>query len=160
MRKDYRIGLVAGSILAGVALFWVATRPGLSPLPPVPSAQDNDRNQPEIGPLAALPDTGSASKANKPAQQAQALEPKTQDKPAGQPLAANPPISVPEPPRPEKTEPVPAPRFHLVRPGETLSGIAQQYYDSKESWRKILAANEKTLKDANKLAPGMKLVIP
>ena len=62
--------------------------------------------------------------------------------------------------RPAKTEPVPAPRFHIVRPGETLSGIAQQYYDSKESWRKILAANEKTLKDANKLAPGMKLIIP
>jgi nucleoid-associated protein YgaU len=160
VRKDYRIGLVAGSILAGVALFWVATRPGLSPLPPAPSAQDNDRHPPEAGPLAALPVTSSASEANKPAEQPQAAESKTQDKPAGQPLAANPPFSIPEPARPAKTEPVQAPRFHIVRPGETLSGIAQQYYDSKESWRKILAANEKTLKDANKLAPGMKLVIP
>jgi nucleoid-associated protein YgaU len=158
--KDYRIGLVAGSILAGVALFWVATRPGLSPLPPVPSVQDNSQAQPEVGPRVALSGTSTASEVNKPIEQAQAGEPKTQDKPTGQPLAANPSFRVPEPVRPEKTEPVPAPRFHIVRPGETLSGIAQQYYNSKESWRKILAANEKTLKDANKLAPGMKLIIP
>ena len=57
--RDYRIGLVAGSILAGVALLWVATRPSLSPLlPPAPSAQDNNPAPSEVGPPGALPDTG------------------------------------------------------------------------------------------------------
>jgi nucleoid-associated protein YgaU len=55
--------------------------------------------------------------------------------------------------------PAQATRFHIVRPGETLSAIAQQYYGSSNTWRKILDAN-KTLKDANKIAPGTKLIIP
>ena len=160
MGKDYRIGLVAGSILAGVALLWVATRPSLSPLPPAPSAQDNDCNPLGGGPLAVLQSPNVPPEADKPTGQARVGAPKTPDGPTGQPLIANSPSGVPESPRREKSEPVQAPRFHIVRPGETLSGIAQQYYDSKESWRKILTANEKTLKDANKLAPGMKLVIP
>jgi nucleoid-associated protein YgaU len=71
--------------------------------------------------------------------------------------------AIQSPPAPvvqKKPGPAKAPRVHLVQPGETLSGIAQQYYGSKEDWRKILAANEKTLKDANKIAPGTKLIIP
>jgi nucleoid-associated protein YgaU len=60
----------------------------------------------------------------------------------------------------EKTEPSKTTRFHVVRQGETLSAIAQQYYGSTNNWRKILAANEKTIKDANKIAPGTKLIIP
>lgn len=128
--------------------------------PSAPSAHNSARDVPGVGPLAALPSPAASSEANQPVEQAQVIEPPTQDAPTGQPVVANPFSSVPEPARIDKTEPVPAPRFHIVRPGETLSGIAQQYYDSKESWRKILAANNKTLKDANKLTPGMKLVIP
>ena len=60
----------------------------------------------------------------------------------------------------QQTAPAKTTRFHTVRPGETLSGIAQQYYGSPNDWRKILTANEKTIKDANKIAPGTKLVIP
>jgi 5'-nucleotidase len=59
-----------------------------------------------------------------------------------------------------KTEPAKTAKFHIVRQGETLSAIAQQYYGSANDWRKILAANEKTIKDANKIAPGTKLIIP
>ena len=50
-------------------------------------------------------------------------------------------------------------RFHVVQSGETLSAIAEQYYGSSNAWRKILEAN-KALKDANKIAPGTKLIIP
>jgi len=100
------------------------------------------------------------SEADKPAGQTQVTEPKTQDEPTVQSLLPNPSSSAPGPLRRDTTEPSETTRFHVVRPGETLSAIAQQYYGSTTNWRKILAANEKTIKDANRIAPGTKLVIP
>lgn len=147
--------------MAGVALLWVATRPSLSPQPPpVQSPQGNDQDLPAVGPRAAFLGPASPSEANKPVEQAQVRERKTPDEPTSQPLLANPSASVPEPASREKTEPGKTTRFHVVRQGETLSAIAQQYYGSTNQWRKILTANEKTIKDANRIAPGTKLVIP
>ena len=51
-------------------------------------------------------------------------------------------------------------RFHLVRPGETLSRISAQYYGSPGQWRKIFEANRGTLKDAHTVRAGTKLIIP
>jgi len=51
-------------------------------------------------------------------------------------------------------------RFHIIRKGETLSDISYKYYGSANKWRKILAANRQTIKDANRLTPGTKLIIP
>ncbi len=51
-------------------------------------------------------------------------------------------------------------RFHIVRKGETLSGISFRYYGSANKWQKILSANRDSIKDANKLSPGTKLIIP
>ncbi len=65
----------------------------------------------------------------------------------------------PSPTARDANVPAKAARVHVVRPGETLSAIAQQYYGSSNSWRKILEAN-KAIKDANKIAPGTKLMIP
>jgi len=62
--------------------------------------------------------------------------------------------------RHEREEKITTTRFHIVRQGENLSAISQQYYDSPNQWRKILEANTDTLKDPNKIAPGMKLIIP
>lgn len=60
----------------------------------------------------------------------------------------------------ETREPIKTTRFHIVRRGETLSAIAQQYYGTADKWQKIVAANDKTVKNANKIAPGTKLIIP
>ncbi len=59
--------------------------------------------------------------------------------------------------QPETTRP---PRFHIVREGETLSGIASEYYGSPGQWRKIFEANRGTIQDANTIRPGTKLIIP
>lgn len=60
----------------------------------------------------------------------------------------------------ERAEPIKTTRFHIVQKGENLSLIARQYYGSATTWHKILAANPKTIKDPNKIAPGTKLIIP
>jgi len=158
------MGLVAGSILAGVALFWVATRPGLAPRPqPTQSSTSNDRALPGAGGPVTAQDTGSAAQADKPRPDEQ----KTEERSTSQSVLRHPSSVVrdlssdsPNVPGRQKTAPAKTARFHVVRQGETLSGIAQQYYGSPNDWRKILTANEKTIKDANKIAPGTKLIIP
>lgn len=51
-------------------------------------------------------------------------------------------------------------RFHIVRKGETLSEISYKYYGSTGKWRKIFEANRGTVKDANTVRSGTKLIIP
>ncbi len=51
-------------------------------------------------------------------------------------------------------------RFHIVRQGETLSEISYDYYGSTGKWRKIFEANRGTVKDANTVRSGTKLIIP
>lgn len=51
-------------------------------------------------------------------------------------------------------------RFHTVGEGETLSDISRKYYGSENKWQKILEANRFRIKDANKLTPGTKIIIP
>jgi acetyl esterase/lipase/phage tail protein X len=51
-------------------------------------------------------------------------------------------------------------RFHIVRQGETLSEISYKYYGSTGKWRKIFEANRGTVKDANTVRSGTKLIIP
>ena len=52
------------------------------------------------------------------------------------------------------------PRFHIVHTGETLSSISYRYYGSASKWQKIRDANRETIKDANRLRPGTKFIIP
>jgi nucleoid-associated protein YgaU len=60
----------------------------------------------------------------------------------------------------EQTEKIETQKFHIVRPGETLSAISVKYYGSASKMRKILDANPRTLENPNSLKPGMKLMIP
>jgi nucleoid-associated protein YgaU len=50
--------------------------------------------------------------------------------------------------------------IHIVSYGETLSAISAKYYGSANKWHKIFNANRSRIKDANKLKPGIKLIIP
>ncbi len=60
----------------------------------------------------------------------------------------------------EQKEKIKTTKFHIVRRGETLSSIAQQYYGAASRWQKIREANRDNIKDANKITPGTKLIIP
>jgi hypothetical protein len=52
-------------------------------------------------------------------------------------------------------------RIHVVKPGETLSRLAEIYYGKTGDWRRIYAANYSQIgNDPNRIKAGAKLVIP
>lgn len=51
-------------------------------------------------------------------------------------------------------------RRHVVRPSDTLSKIALQYYNNRAKWRDIYAANRDVMKNETDLKVGMELKIP
>ena len=51
-------------------------------------------------------------------------------------------------------------RIYVVKPGDTLSGIAQQMYGKAGRWREIYEANRDVIKKPNLIRPGWKLRIP
>jgi nucleoid-associated protein YgaU len=52
------------------------------------------------------------------------------------------------------------PRYHVVKKGETLSGIAWDYYGDRDLFNTIFNANRDLLDDPNKIQPGQRLLIP
>ena len=55
---------------------------------------------------------------------------------------------------------VPTARKHVVRAGDTLSKLAQQYYNNRAKWRDIYAANRNVMKSESDMKVGMELKIP
>ena len=55
---------------------------------------------------------------------------------------------------------VTSPRRHVVRPGDTLSKLSQQYYGNRTRWGDIYAANRNVMKSDSDLKVGMELRIP
>ncbi len=51
-------------------------------------------------------------------------------------------------------------RMHTVKPGDTLSKLAQQYYNNRAKWRDIFAANRGVMRNESDLRVGMELRIP
>ena len=49
---------------------------------------------------------------------------------------------------------------YTVKPGDTLSKIAQQFYGEAGQYMKIFEANRDKLKDPNMIHPGQQLTIP
>lgn len=47
-----------------------------------------------------------------------------------------------------------------VKPGDSLSKIAKQYYGDANAYMKIFEANQDQLKNPNMIHPGQKLRIP
>jgi nucleoid-associated protein YgaU len=166
--KDYRTGLIAGLILAVVALIWVATWDSLSPSQRLarsgPAGADFGPSIPEASPppepnlpaedstTATVPETGP-------------MEPDANAAPTRSPVMAPlvaepPPPNVPDLTIYEQPEPIETTRFHIVQKNETLSAISKEYYGTAHQWQKILEANRDTITDANKISPGTKLIIP
>lgn len=73
-------------------------------------------------------------------------------------------------PSPGSQEPQPAPQpidvippevqktYHVMKPGDTLYSLAQQYYGDGKRWREIAEANN--IQDPSDIAVGTRLVIP
>jgi NitT/TauT family transport system substrate-binding protein len=53
-----------------------------------------------------------------------------------------------------------APQQYVVKPGDTLARIAQQFYNSGLKWDKIYEANKDQVKNPDYIFIGMKLTIP
>jgi len=50
--------------------------------------------------------------------------------------------------------------WHVVRPGERLATIARRRYGREDAWRRIYEANRGRLKSPDRLAVGMRLLLP
>ena len=180
MKKDYKVGMVVGLVVVMIlAVGWVVVRG--RPAPQAANAQgthstvrpyDPNRVRPNypVGsqPYAAapaMPGPGATTVSLGVRQEPNAVpgqlpgSPVTAAAPA--PGAASPQAQVPATPTPvPAVAPSKPARTHVVRDGETLSDISDHYYGSPNRWEKIVRANRSTIKDADKIYPGMKLVIP
>ncbi len=163
MQKDLKIGLALGMVLAITATLWLATHPRLNPRARMPHLHNagSGSESPDLSPAPAI--------AKSPASDFRVTQP-------GNPPAKRPAVNLNSSPRTddieteqsvrrdwtayEQTERIKTEKFHIVRKGQTLSEIAYEYYGSAGKWQKILDANRETIRSANKLAPGTKLIIP
>jgi nucleoid-associated protein YgaU len=147
MQKDMKIGMLLGLVLVTVAMVWLSTGPSLSPK----AAGPNPR---------PVPSSMGGARSNQPSQE----DPTTPNNFSTNDLTAqSTEDNQSEPPDStiyEQTEKIKTQKFHIVREGETLSEISRKYYDSANKWQMILDANRQTIKDANKIRPGTKLIIP
>lgn len=158
MQKDLKIGLIVGLAIVSVAGLWLGTRPSLTP-----QARLLDQSNVGAGRESVEPPVVGES----------APTPRnTRERDNRNTTAANPPIrratagggvernSLATPAVHVQPETITPQRFHIVRQGETLSEISYEYYGSAGKWRKIFEANRGTVKNADVVRAGTKLIIP
>jgi nucleoid-associated protein YgaU len=136
--------MILGLVVSIAGVLWLSTRPGLS----TRARMMRSRNASSGYENSAVPDESGTNKPqptnttnNTP--RAKNHQPETPDATA---------LERPQKPRTET--------LHVVRTGETLSGISEKYYGSANRWQNILQANRSSVTDPRKLQPGTKLVIP
>jgi nucleoid-associated protein YgaU len=161
MQKDLKIGLGLGLTLVIASVLWLATRPSLQPEARMQQPGDADSRQqsPEQagGPTIArfpAPDSDAEQSDNLNAPPVKISNNTTGT--SDEIEKNNPPDSTIY----EQDEKIKPQKFHIVREGETLSRISSLYYGSGGKWQRILESNRNTITDANKIKPGMKLIIP
>lgn len=156
MHKDLKIGLFLGLILVIFVGLRLATNPNLTPRARLQQAHDvNSRYES----MDSIPELDTSQTENKftandtinlsttSTETETALEIKNQT------VTEEPIVN-------EPLEKIQTQKFHIVRKGETLSEIAYKYYGSAAKWNRILDANRSVIKDADKLKPGTKIIIP
>jgi nucleoid-associated protein YgaU len=158
MQKDLKIGLIVGLAVVSVAVLWLATRPGLSPQARMQDAHgagivsgSDDRQGAARRPPERV-DTGERDTRDTSTVRVPIRRTTTSER-VDRARSAKPAIY-------EQSERTKSQKFHVVRDGETLSQISYDYYGSAAKWRRIFEANRNTVKDANVVMPGTKLIIP
>ncbi len=171
MQKDFKIGLVFGAVCLLGLLVWLATNKSLSskarteslfkksqqgqtrPDPPVKAVPASTEKPLVSDPLP--PDTGTQKETSAP-------QPLLERVPVAPVFVGREPnLNAPEDPATEPLGPkIKTNRFHIVRKGDTLSGISQKLYGTSKRWPNILQANRDRLDAPEKLRPGMLLIIP
>lgn len=133
------VGMLAGALLAA----------GCQQPRSEPSAFPQEPYTPPVRLAAAEP--GALDRLDAPPEDAALAEP-----PDAAPVA--------QPPSPAPADEVLAPRgggrVHVVRRGDTLYGLARQYYGDAARWRDIWNANRARVPHPDRLTVGMKLIIP
>jgi nucleoid-associated protein YgaU len=162
MQKDLKIGLVLGLTLVIASVLWLATRPSLRPEARMQRSGDTDSRQQSVeqsaGPeIARFPAPDSADAGQSDNLNASSFKISSDTTGTGDENEQNNP---PDSTIYEQDEKIKTQKFHIVREGETLSKISGLYYGSGGKWQNILDANRNTITDANKIKPGMKLIIP
>jgi len=164
MHKDLKIGLALGLILVIIAVIRLATDPRLSPkarmlqlhnvtaqeeLP----ASPNDISQVELPENYSTPsnlEPGNLT-TDKSTIMSTEIEQLSTDESQSVPTDSS---------QYEQAEKIKTQKFHIVRKDQTLSSISMEHYGSASKWKKIFDANRGVIKDANKIQPGTKLIIP
>lgn len=116
---------------------------------------------PKAEPLASAPAAKTAPKTEPAA--AKAAEAKTKAV-AGeekvQPVAKQVPVVTAKATVPALKSEKAAAQEYTVKPGDTLTRLAEQFYSAANKWGKIYEANKEQLKNPNYIFIGMKLIIP
>ena len=150
MQKDLKTGLIAGLVLIIAALVYISTRPSLSTRARMLKANQLDSSlsaydyQPEASDELYREPTEEQWESSH--EQAARIISKQIQKPR---------TGIYQQPTKITTY-----KFHIVRRGETLSGIARRYYGFASQWPRIYNVNRKVIDNPDVLIPGTKLVIP
>jgi nucleoid-associated protein YgaU len=141
MRRDVKIGMLIGSLLAAAAIVRVSTHSNLADFRFHSDSEAQHTEKP------AGDDSKESATTTKPQENLTSNEEVTR-------------LTEPDTTQYKEPEQTTPQRTHTVAKGETLSDISQRYYGTASGWQKIYVANTKLLSSPDKLQPGMLLIIP